>query len=254
MSDDILLKDEFEVADQATSAQTASPNLKPVVTGREGEYPAPDFEISAGTQIPETLAPAHPHAERMTGIMDFSEIPGRWTHEGVNEPSFAQQYSDAGHFPDTSALHPEFNPLWSGHHPELGIAPLFIRKVRSFYESGQSAIDAQKEMSWVLHNMTSGSGGQRNPILNTTAMGTLSSEHTSHALYENNYNDWLDAPIYADGGTERDEMQYYLDNGAPQEIVDAAFRKKHLVEYEKNGNMTPSGSWVRKTTTMAWSG
>lgn len=239
MSDDILLKDEFDVADQVTSAQTPSPNLEPVVTGREGEYPAPDFEISAGTQIPETLAPAHPHAERMTGIMDFSEIPGRWTYEGANEPSFAQQYSDAGHFPDTSALHPEFNPLWSGHHPELEIAPLFIRKVRSFYESGQSAIDAQKEMNWVLHHMTSGSGGQRNPILNATAMGALGSEHTSHALYENNYNDWLDTPIYADGGTERDEMQYYLDNGASQEVVDAVFRKKHLVEYEKKWQHDP---------------
>ena len=247
MSDDILLKDEFEVAEQVTSAKTLDDRLNAVITGVEGvEQPAPDFESGGGGSfVQETMATAHPHVGRTAGISNIGEMPGRWTYEAINEPSFAQQYSDAGHYPDTSVMHPEFNPMLRAHRGTLAngervnIPPAFIRKVRSFYGSGKSKLDAEKEMAWVQYHMTSGTGGRHNAILNPANMGFLQSEHTSHALYENHYQDWLDLPLNEQGDTLYDWMQGLVQQGESEEAIDRLLRKKHLDEMEDKWRNDP---------------
>ena len=238
MSDDILLKDQFEQADQATSAQLDTQSLVPETS--------PTLTDTGGTFIQETLAPAHPHAERMTGVQDLGDMSGRWTHEGVNPPTTQQTYSEAGHFADTSPVHPEFNPLLEQHQGTLAngeridIAPLHIRKVHSFYESGQSKEDADAEMSWVLHHMTAGTGGQIHPILSYMAMGRLDSEHTHHARYEDNFAEWMDTPIDNLGGaTPNTVIEQMVAGGQNETALKQFFRKAHLDDYRNKWQYDP---------------
>ena len=155
MSEDILLKDAEDEANQAVSAGQTEEQRDTLFDGQPPETSAAETP----GDFQQTMLGAYPHAERIMPLEDPVHRGSHWPKDRIqnfNDLPVGRKEelrgTNAEHFPDVSPL--DFDPLHETHNgvtsdgKKFSMAPMWVRLLDSFFTDGVSKKHKEKEYAW----------------------------------------------------------------------------------------------------------
>jgi hypothetical protein len=218
LSEDILLKDAEDEANQAVSAGLTQEQAWTLFDQQPPETSAAETP----GDFQQTMLGDHPHAERLMPLEDPVHTGSHWPKNRIqnfNDLPIGRKEelrgTNAEHFPDVSPL--DFDPLHEAH-PELDIAPMWVRLLESFFIDGVSKKHKEKEYAWEKEHQ----GTQH--ITRPDGLGALPQNQSNHDLYEAHYYNFIKPQIEINP-----EILDKL-NGPDGARIEKALRRIHMNE------------------------
>lgn len=202
MSEDVLLKDAEDEANQA-SAMGVDPDramsLYQDEENRNASVP-PLTSADAPGLYQSSLPTQYPQEQRVQKLEDSAHRGSYWPKNRIqkfNELTPERQEelrgTNAEHYSDVSPL--DFDPLHETHSgiksdgTEFSVAPMWVRLLESFFIDGVSKKHKEKEYAWEKEYLLS------DHITRPDGLGALPQNQSNHDLYEAHYYNFLKPQI-----------------------------------------------------------
>ena len=202
MSEDILLKDAEDEANQASATGVDPDRAMSLYQDEENRNaPVPPLTSADAPGLYQSSLPTqYPQEQRVQKLEDPVHRGSHWPKNRIqkfNELTPERQEelrgTNAEHFPDVSPL--DFDPLHETHSgiksdgTEFSVAPMWVRLLESFFTDGVSKKHKEKEYAWEKEYLLS------DHITRPDGLGALPPNQSNHDLYEAHYYNFIKPQI-----------------------------------------------------------